>query len=69
MAFKDGMKAIAGVLKVVAVGLGIGVPALCVWMAISEGSKIGSVIAGFGFGLVLFLVFWTPAWIIKKFIQ
>lgn len=61
MAFKDGMSAIAKVLKVIAIGSVIG----CFFMGMNYGSFFFAGICG----AILFFLFWTPAWVIKKFIQ
>lgn len=61
MAFKDGMGAIAKVLKVIAVVAA----AISLFAGISDHNfAIGASIA-----VILFIMFWTPAWVIKKFIQ
>lgn len=61
MAFKDGMGAIAKVFRVLAVGTAV----LCFSLGIANHSLgLGSFLA-----VSLFLFLWTPAWIIRKFIQ
>jgi len=60
MSFKDGMLAITKVLKVLAVTSA----AICIVASIADRTFIGIFV-----GIVLFLMLWTPAWVIKKFIQ
>lgn len=61
MALKDGVLAIAKVLKVLAVASACA----CLFSgAIGGGFLVAATMA-----LGLFLLFWTPAWIIRKFVQ
>lgn len=62
MAFHDGMQAVSKVLKVVAVA-----SALIFACAALANSRDGSVF--WLLGTFSFLLFWTPAWLIRKFIQ
>lgn len=61
MAFRDGMAAIAKVLKVAA----IAVSGLCLIVMIWQGLFL----EGLPASIMVFLLLWTPAWIIRKFIQ
>lgn len=61
MAFKHGVLAIAKALKVIAVVLG-GVS--FVGYIVS-----GEILIGLITGAFFFLLFWTPAWILRKFVQ
>lgn len=60
MAFRDGMLAIAKVLKVIAVASAL----ICAAATLVDRTFFGLFIAA-----GLFLLFWTPAWIIRKFVQ
>jgi hypothetical protein len=61
MALKDGMLAITKVLKVMAIVFGGG------WAIV--GISDNSPVLGLIMGALFFLLFWTPAWVIKKFVQ
>lgn len=61
MAIKDGMLAIAKVLKVLAVASACA----CVF----TGTVYGGFLVAIAVALGLFLLLWTPAWVIKKFVQ
>lgn len=62
MAFQDGMKAVVKTLEIGACLLGLGVLALGV-------NQLNSWIMGIIGALIVYMMLWTPAWIIKKFIQ
>jgi hypothetical protein len=69
MAYKDGMIAISKVLNALAI-LG----ALCALGIAVAGGIFGTGGASIFFtfvviAVVLFFLFWTPAWVIKKFVQ
>lgn len=61
MAVKEGVLAIAKVLNVAAV--------ISFAACFYAGSNYGNHVFGVFFGIVSFLVFWTPAWVMKKFVQ
>lgn len=60
MAFRDGMQAISKALKVAAVASAL----IFTWAGIANSDGVFWLLA-----VVSFLLFWTPAWIIKKFVQ
>jgi hypothetical protein len=68
MAFKDGMAAIAKVLEVGAIIVAASWVIGGVYFAFV--GEIGPSL-GFGlmFGMIWFVCLWTPAWLIRKFIQ
>jgi hypothetical protein len=61
MAFRDGMLAITKVLKALAIVFGGG------WAIV--GISDNNLALGAVMGSLFFLLFWTPAWVIKKFVQ
>lgn len=61
MAVKDGMLAIAKVLKVLAVA------SACA--CLFAGSFYGGFPVAATLAVLSFLSFWTPAWVIRKFVQ
>ena len=61
MAVKDGMMAISQVLKMAAI---LSAAGLLVATLIYSAGAIGVIMA-----ICSFFLFWTPAWIIKKFVQ
>lgn len=62
MAFQDGMKAVIKTLEIGACVLGVGVLAFGV-------NQLYSWTAGIIGAVIVYMMLWTPAWIIKKFIQ
>lgn len=69
MAFIDGMHAISKVLKVIAVATAVGAFSLGVAACTYGTAGISALFAGLAGAAMLFFLLWTPAWVIKKFVQ
>lgn len=69
MAFKDGMYAIAKVLSIAATGAAAVSVAVGLYDAVAGRGGFVSLGIGLAFAAFLFVLFWTPSWVIKKFIQ
>lgn len=70
MAFKDGMAAISKTLKVIAIGGSGFLVTVGVWSCFSSVDQSShNAVAAFMCAGILYFLFWTPAWIINKFIQ
>jgi hypothetical protein len=69
MAFKEGMGAIAQVLKVLAIASGALCLAGALWNVIPNSGSLSNAGMLLFCGFFFFLLFWTPAWVIRKFIQ
>ena len=69
MAFKDGMYAISKVLKAVAIAAAVACVGAGLYVCAYEHGGFGFLLGSLVAGTVAFLFFWTPAWVIKKFVQ
>lgn len=67
MALKDGMLAISKTLKVIAIGSLMSLIGMGIYAVTANGRESDSFLGAVFIGVFLFFLFWTPAWIIKKF--